>query len=88
MTGDELSGDQLTLASLSAQLAQALGDEKARDVVADAALELGLTGPSVTREQALEVLADVAETPGIVGVCARFARTRVMLASVSLPTRR
>ncbi|MEM6993732.1 MAG: hypothetical protein AAF721_24675 [Myxococcota bacterium] len=88
MERDDLTGDRLTLATLASQLAQAMGEEKAREVVETTATELGLAGSSLTREQALEVLERIADTPGIVGVCARFARTRVMLASVQLGAKR
>ncbi|MBL4688479.1 MAG: hypothetical protein JKY37_28075 [Nannocystaceae bacterium] len=88
MDPKDLSGDRLTLETLSAQLAQALGEEKARDVIWSATSALGLRGPALTRQEALNVLAEVADTPGIVGICARFARTRLLLASVSASLKR
>lgn len=88
MDPKDLSGDRLTLETLSAQLAQALGEEKARDVIRATTSGLGLKGPSLSREEALNVLAEIADTPGIVGVCARFARTRLLLASASASMKR
>lgn len=74
-----------TVDTLVSQLSQALGEEKAREVLEDTIVGMGLSGGALTREQALQVLGLVAETPGIVGVCARFARSRFMLSSIPQP---
>ena len=81
MAGSNLSSDRLSVDDLIAQLSQALGEEKAREVIADAVASTG-AGAVMSKQQALDVLASVADTPGIVGVCARFARTRLLLAGV------
>ena len=81
MVAPKLSHAQLSVDDLVGQLSQAIGEEKAREVIGDTARSMGLVD-EMSREQALEVLARVADTPGIVGVCARFARTRLLLAGV------
>jgi len=64
-------------------LAQTLGNEKAKAAIDGALEELGLGRPTrITMEQALAVLERVAATPGIVGVTARFAKSRLHLASL------
>lgn len=62
-----------------AQLSRTIGDEKARDVV-DRALTNTELLPPLELEEALEVLDAVAENEvGIVGVTARFAKSRLFL---------
>jgi hypothetical protein len=60
-------------------LAPALGTEKARDAVTTTAHRLRLNPQSLTRDQALSVLDELACTEGIVGVVARFAKARFLL---------
>ena len=60
-------------------LAPALGTEKARDAVTTTAQRLRFDPQSLTREQALRVLDDLADSEGIVGVVARFAKARFLL---------
>jgi hypothetical protein len=60
-------------------LAPALGTEKARDAVTTTALRLRFDPQSLTREQALMVLDELARSEGIVGVVARFAKARYLL---------
>ena len=62
-----------------ALLTPAIGYEKARDVVHGAAKELGVSADGCDRETALALLEIIGRTEGIVGVVARFARTRVLL---------
>lgn len=62
-------------------LAPALGTEKARDAVTTSALRHRFDPQSLTRDQALAVLDDLANTEGIVGVVARFAKARFLLES-------
>ena len=68
-----------TLRNLATLLSKTLGDTKASHVVAQHAQELGLVDP-LSREQALTLLERIAQTPGIVGITARFAKTRLYLA--------
>ena len=60
-------------------LSASMGVEKAQQCVVGAALALGLGGDAFTREDALSVLERIAEAPGIVGITARFAKSRVHL---------
>jgi hypothetical protein len=60
-------------------LSPAVGEEKARAAV-DAAIDvLSLDGRRMTRDDALRVLERIAQAKGVVGVCARFARSRLIL---------
>lgn len=67
-----------THAELAALLSQNLGMEKALDLVGVASKELSF-GAELTMEQGLEVLERIAGQPGLVGVAARFAKSRVLL---------
>lgn len=62
-------------------LAPTLGTEKARDAVTASTLRQGFDPASLTHEQALAVLDDLARSEGIVGVVARFAKARFLLES-------
>jgi len=63
-------------------LSHSVGDEKAELAVRSAANSLGFARrPSLSIDEALGVLEKVAETPGIVGVTARFAKSRLHLAA-------
>lgn len=67
-----------THAELAALLSQNLGMEKALDLVGVAAKELSF-GAELTMEQCLEILERIAVQPGLVGIAARFAKSRVLL---------
>lgn len=86
MVAPNLSHPQLSVDELVGQLSPAIGEEKAREVIVDVAGSMGLVD-EMSRDDALEVLGRVADTPGIVGVCARFARTRLLLAGVPLASK-
>jgi hypothetical protein len=60
-------------------LASSVGVEKARECVTGAAHELGLASEELTQRDALSVLEHIAGQPGIVGITARFAKSRVHL---------
>jgi hypothetical protein len=62
-------------------LAPALGTEKARDAVTTTAQRLNFDPQSLTRDEALSVLDELARSEGIVGVVARFAKARFLLES-------
>lgn len=64
---------------LAKLLAQALGNEKASDAVNKAAQKLGLRRDVLDKDQALSVLEQIAQTPGLVGITARFAKSRLHL---------
>lgn len=72
----------IDLVKLAGLLSKSIGEEKAEDVVRAAARALGLGAlTTFTQKQALEVLESIASTPGIVGVTARFAKSRLHLAA-------
>lgn len=54
----------------------ALGDQKARSLLAAAKARLGIDEGDLEPAQALQILDDLAGQPGLVGVTARFARAR------------
>ncbi len=62
-------------------LGPSLGDDKARDLVRDAAALLGVPvdACAVEREHALALLERLAERAGLVGTVARFVKVRVIL---------
>jgi hypothetical protein len=60
-------------------LAAGIGMEKAEASVNAAMDALKLEPSSLTRAQALAVLEHVAAEPGVVGVTARFAKSRLLL---------
>ncbi len=70
--------------SLAKLLGASIGDDKATDEVRAAvrALELPSASP-LSMDQALAVLEHIAQTQGIVGVAARFAKSRIHLAAIS-----
>lgn len=61
-----------------ALLSGTLGEEKATAIVDEAAQALGY-GASLNRDQALSVLEHIAQSSGLVGIAARFAKSRVHL---------
>ncbi|MFK7989534.1 MAG: hypothetical protein AB8I08_26190 [Sandaracinaceae bacterium] len=72
--------DRWTLAQLIPLLAQTIGEEKARDVIETAAEGLGLSvKDGLLGAEVLALLDEIATTPGIVGITARFAKSRVHL---------
>jgi hypothetical protein len=70
---------RITAVDLLPLLAPALGTEKARDAVTTTAQRMRLDPQNLSREQALGVLDALAESDGIVGVVARFAKARFLL---------
>ena len=65
-------------AELAQFLEGALGAERAEIAVTAAAEGLGYRGAQHTTAAALEILGVIAEQDGLVGISARFARSRVM----------
>lgn len=68
-------------ADLAKLLAQSLGHEKATDAINRAAQTVGIRREIdlLDKKQALAVLEQVAQTPGLVGITARFAKSRLYL---------
>ena len=61
-------------------LSKAVGDERALEVVQDACKELRLhVGRGLSLSDALDVLERIAAQPGLLGVTARFAKSRLHL---------
>lgn len=59
-------------------LGRSIGLEVASAAVSRASLDLGV-GPELTRVEALSLLERIAQEPGIVGIAARFTKSRVHL---------
>ena len=70
---------ELSLEDIIQKLAPALGEEKSRSVVETAAKSCSITGETLTKDLALEILDCVAKEPGIVGASARFAKVNLIL---------
>jgi hypothetical protein len=68
-----------TRRDLAKLLSSSIGIEKALECVVAAAIAVGLGGDELSQEDALQVLERIATEPGIVGVTARFAKSRVHL---------
>ena len=58
-------------------LAPALGKEKSEELITSCVKSLGYAADRLNLEQAIKVLTALEEQPGIVGVSARFAKTRL-----------
>ena len=70
----------LSRKQLVEMLSESLGDDKARQVIGDTVARLGFGGLEYDREQVLAILEAMTEEPGLVGVVARFAKARAILA--------
>jgi hypothetical protein len=68
-------------------LSHSIGLQKAQECVSDAILGLGLSPVALSKEDALAVLERLALQPGIIGVTARFAKSRVHLRWSQRPPR-
>lgn len=68
---------------LVSMLSQTLGEAKAREVLATALGALGIRRRLLTVGQALDALELIAAQPGIVGMTARFAKSRVHLTALA-----
>ena len=75
-----MTDQSFTIEALSNTLARAVGAAPARAAVLKAIAQLKLSGSVFSRESALEILDFVASESGLVGVTARFARSRMLLA--------
>lgn len=64
---------------VAALLAQSVGREKAQEAVDTAAADLKLAPGPLRRDDVLAVLEHLARHPGLLGVTARFARSRLLL---------
>lgn len=62
---------------IASYLAKAMGEESADETVRDVANELDVGPDEFTAEQALLILEEIAQRPGLVGITARYAKARV-----------
>ena len=69
----------LLTSELVALLASTVGQDRADEAVGEVARRLGLPSRSLSRDQTMAVLDDLASRPGLVGVTARFAKARAIL---------
>src|SRR6185437_4167012 len=69
-------GETMTARDVASLLASTLGWEKSIQLVLDAARVMGFRDEALTTEQRLAVLDHLGREGGLVGVAARFARTR------------
>lgn len=70
---------------IAQMLARTVGDEKALTIVTQAATTLGFSLTGIGRAEALALLEHVSTEPGIVGISARFAKSRVHLLQAQSP---
>lgn len=78
----------MTVRSLIEMLAASLGWEKSAEVVEATVQQLKFPPVLITPEQASEILAELAKRRGMVGVTARFARSRMGLPIPAAASRR
>jgi hypothetical protein len=69
----------LAVREIASRLANTVGMEKSREVVAESMQRLGLTAPQLDRDQASALLDDLARDDGLVGLTARFAKARLLI---------
>lgn len=58
-------------------LRASVGEEKASALVFDAAIKLGYGTFQYSQQEALDILDEIAREPGLVGIAAGLAKTRV-----------
>lgn len=63
--------------ALAGQLKSSLGQTKAREVVSEVIVELGLDGAALSQRDCERILATLAQRAGLVGMVARFASARL-----------
>jgi hypothetical protein len=70
---------RLPRSELVALLAHSLGRERSEELITAAARKLRIDAAAFNRDEALRILAELAATPGVVGVTAKFAKARCVL---------
>jgi|GEM_PF-1610437 len=68
---------------LVALFAKTIGEDAALDLVKATCAKLNMSLASVDGDGAVEVLEEISNTEGLIGVTARFAKVRFMLPSAS-----
>lgn len=80
MSREAGSEESYELGAIARLLSHTIGEEKAEQAVRDAARDAGLPpSRALTHAQTIDLLERIALTPGIVGVTARFAKSRLHL---------
>jgi hypothetical protein len=69
----------VTADEIALLLSGAMGTEKAQEVVLAATRRLGIRPERIDKEQAMTLLDQLAVEPGVVGLCARFTKARLIL---------
>jgi len=68
----------MAFARLVSLIAPALGKEKGEELISAAARSFGYSTDTLDIERALQILGSLESNPGIVGVAARFAKSRLL----------
>jgi len=76
---DEPSGRRLARSELVKLLSASIGNDKAEEAVLAVCAELQLKPAAFSLDEVLQVLEKIAAQPGIIGVTARFAKSRAHL---------
>lgn len=74
-----VKGGTVTAEEIAALLTSAMGAQQSQEVVRTAILDLGLPDGRLDKQQAMAVLDFLAQSPGVVGLCARFGKARLIL---------
>lgn len=74
-----MSRETVPIAALCSLLASALGEARAEKEVRSKILKLRINAKNMTPTQAVAVLQAIGEEPGLVGIVARFAASRMIL---------
>lgn len=70
---------QIEVGTVAGYLAGAAGAERAVELVHTACAARGYDPRSLSVAQAMDVFEEIASQPGLVGIAARFARSRMIL---------
>lgn len=74
-----MTTDAIAEATLSGLLASALGEERAEQAVRRHLVSLEISHRELSPAEAISVLRAIGEEPGLVGITARFAASRMIL---------
>jgi hypothetical protein len=72
-------GTTISTSEVAALLSSAMGTKKAQEIVLATARHLGFTAERLDKAQAMALLDHLAVEPGVVGLCARFGKARLIL---------
>ena len=74
---------RMSRSSIAAFMANSLGDARSRQLVDDAARQLGIEAENLDSEQAYKIFESLAARGGAIATVARFAKARFILLSVA-----